>query len=158
MKNKKLPVLLSYYVLSLLIYMGFFCGVSWLFRLSGTSDDLGTAIAVTYGILFVGTPILTAVLMRFSLLPWVIDPFAAAEIPLFLYVGMVTNQMRHTSELYSAFLSVNGKLSDDGGTGWLFLWGLFLLGLLTSLSFERRRKQNISYRLLSKFFPEDRGI
>ena len=157
-KKKTLFFLLLYYPLSLLIYMGFFYGVSWLLRMSGTSHDLGIAIAVTYGVLFVGTPILMAVLMRFSLLPWVVDPFAAAEIPLFLTIGMVVNQMKHTEELSAAILLVNGKLTDDGGEGWIFLIGLFLFGLAASFSAARTKRESIAYRLLSESPPEDREI
>ena len=34
--------------------------------------------------------------------------------------------------------------------GWLFLVGLFVFGLVMSLSFARKKGQSISYRLLSK--------
>ena len=86
-------------------------------------------MAVTYGVLFVMTPVLVAILMRFSLFKWYVDPIAAAEIPLFLYVGMLFNQAKRSGDLRSAFRLVNNDLSDDGGMGWLFLVGLFVFGL-----------------------------
>ena len=123
MKKKLIIFHILYYVLTLLIYIAFFSAVSLLFKLSGEADNLGAAIAVTYGLLFVMTPMITAVLMRFSLFRWYIDPFAAAEIPLFLYLGMIWTQVRRSGALKAAFLLVNSQLADDGGMGWLFLTG-----------------------------------
>ena len=102
------------------------------------------------------TPVLVAILMRFSLFKWYVDPIAAVEIPLFLYVGMLFNQMKRSSDLSSAFLLVNNKLDDDGGMGWLFLVGLFVFGLVMSLSFARKNGQSISYRLLERIGKTNR--
>jgi len=88
--------------------------------------------------------------MRFGLFKWYVDPIAAVEIPLFLYVGMLFNQAKRSGDLSSAFRLVNNDLGDDGGMGWLFLVGLFVFGLVMSLSFARKNGQSISYRLLSK--------
>jgi hypothetical protein len=63
---------------------------------------------------------------------------------------MLFNQMKRSGDLRSAFLLVNNDLGDDGGMGWLFLVGLFIFGLLASLSFARKNGQSISYRLLSR--------
>ena len=130
--------------------MTFFYAASLMLDLTRKADNLGSVIAVTYGVLFVMTPILVAILMRFSLFKWYVDPIAAAEIPLFLYFGMLFNQMKRSGDLRSAFLLVNNKLSDDGGMGWLFLVGLLVFGLIMSLSFARKNGQSISYRLLAK--------
>ena len=81
---------------------------------------------------------------------------SAVEIPLFLYVGMLFNQMKRSGDLRSAFLLVNSKLGDDGGEGWLFLVGLFVFGLVMSMSFARKNGQSISYRLLSKITKTSR--
>ena len=160
MTKKKLVIFhILYYVLTLLIYIAFFYAVSLLFRLSGEADNLGAAMAVTYGLLFFMTPLLTAVLMRFSLFRWYVDPIAAAEIPLFLYLGMIWTQFRRSGELKAAFLLVNRQLADDGGMGWLFLIGLFVFALLMSLSFARTKGQSISYRILSKIMKtETEGV
>ena len=139
-----------YYILTFLIYIAFFYSSSLMLEMSGKSENLGTVMAVTNGVLFVGTPIIIAVLMRFSLLKWYIDPFAAAEIPLFLYCGMVINQMKYTEDLSAAFLKINTKLCNDGGEGWIFLVGLFVFGLAASFSFARKKGQSISYKLISK--------
>lgn len=150
MKKKIVIFHILYYALSLLIYMAFFYSVSLLLNLSVDADNIGAAIAVTYGMLFLMTPIIIAVLMRFSLFKWYVDPIAAAEIPLFLYLGMIGNQWRHAGELKAAFLLVNNQLGDDGGEGWFFLIGLFVFGLVMSLSFARKKGKSISYRILSK--------
>ena len=130
---------------------------SLILDLTEKADNLGSVMAVTYGVLFVMTPTLVAVLMRFSLIKWYVDPIAAAEIPLFLYGGMLINQMKRSGNFRSGFLLVNNKLGDDGGEGWLFLVGLFVFGLLMSLSFARRKEQSISYRLLSKISNKSTG-
>ena len=150
MKNKHVIFHVLYYALIIVVYMAFFCAASLILDLTGNADDLGVAMAVTYGVLFVMTPVLVAVLMRFSFFKWYVDPIAAAEIPLFLYVGMLFNQMKRSGDLRSAFLMVNNDLGDDGGVGWLFLVGLFVFGIVTSLSIARKNGQSISYRLLSK--------
>ena len=150
MKKKYVIFHFLYYVLTMVVYMAFFYGASLMLDLTGNASDLGFAMAVTYGVLFVMTPVLVAVLMRFSLLKWYVDPIAAAEIPLFLYGGMIINQMKRSGDLRSAFLLVNNKLGDDGGEGWLFLVGVFVFGLIMSLSFARRKGQSISYRLLAR--------
>ena len=150
MKNKHVIFHFLYYVLTIVVYMAFFYASSLMLDLTGKADNLGSVMAVTYGVLFVMTPVLVAVLLRFSLFRWYVDPIAAAEIPLFLYVAMIFNQMKHADDLKSAFLLVNKKLADDGGEGWLFLAGLLVFGLLTSLSFARKNGRSISYRLLEK--------
>lgn len=82
MRKRMLFFHLAYYILSPLAYGAFFCCVTGLFH----TTNLGAAIAVTYGLMFLATPMVIVVLMRFSLLKWYVDPFAAAEIPLFLYI------------------------------------------------------------------------
>lgn len=150
MKKKHVIFHFLYYALTIVVYMAFFYAASLVLDLTGKADSLGSVMAVTYGVLYLMTPVLIAVLMRFSLLKWYVDPIAAAEIPLFLYTGMIYNQMKRSGNLRSAFLLVNNKLGDDGGMGWLFLVGLFAFGLVMSLSFARKKGQSISYRLLSK--------
>lgn len=150
MKKKIIIFQAIYYALILAVYLAFFYLSSLMLDLSGASDNLGAVMMVTYGVLYLMTPVLIAVLMRFSLFKWFVDPIAAAEIPLFLYVGMLINHMKRSGNFRSAFLLVNNKLGDDGGMGWLFLVGLFVFGLVMSLSFARKRGQSISYRFLSR--------
>ena len=137
---------LAYYILSLLVYVVFLLGAT-LFRTS----NLGVAIALTYGFMFLATPILIIVIMRFSLLKWYVDPIAAAEVPIFLYfVGIISNINRSEITFFDAMLKYNEQLSADGGSGWFFLIGLYLFGLAASFSFARKEGESISYRLISK--------
>ena len=156
MKKKHVIFHFLYYVLTIVVYMAFFYAASLMLDLTGKADNLGSVMAVTYGVLFVMTPMLVAVLMRFSLFKWYVDPIAAAEIPLFLYVAMLLNQAKRSGDLLSAFLLVNNDLGDDGGMGWLFLIGLFVFGLVMSLSFARKKGQSISYRLLERIWKTNR--
>ena len=150
MKKKHVIFYFLYYALTIVVYMAFFYAASLMLDLTGKADNLGSVMAVTYGVLFVMTPVLVAVLMRFSLFKWYVDPIAAAEIPLFLYASMLINQIKHSDSFVSAFRLLNNELGDDGGMGWLFLVGLFVFGLVMSLSFARKKGQSISYRLLAK--------
>lgn len=155
MKKKHVIFHFLYYVLTMVVYMAFFYAASLMLDLTGKADNLGYVMTVTYGVLFVMTPVLVAILMRFSLFKWYVDPIAAVEIPLFLYVGMLFSQMKRSGDLRSAFLLINNDLGDDDGMGWLFLVGLFVFGLVMSLSFARKNGQSISYRLLTKISKKD---
>ncbi len=153
MDKKRILWYILYYILTLIIYTGFFYSSSLIMDLSG--DDLGSVMAMTYAVLFVGTPALIVLLMRFSLLRWYVDPIASAEIPLFLYGAMAMSQMKHTEDFLSALSLINIKLGDDGGMGWLFLAGLFIFGLAASFSIERKHCRSISYRFLSRIKGRD---
>ena len=150
MKKKMLIFHFLYYILSLFVYKGFFYVSSRLFDMSGESENLGAAILFVYGLLYVATPIIIAVLMRFSLLKWYVDPFAAAEVPLFLYWSAIINRTKLTGDFSVAFQRVNESFCADDGQGWVFLVGLFIFGLLTSFSLARKEGESISYRLISK--------
>jgi hypothetical protein len=141
---------LVYYAGSLLVYLGFFFGFSRLLELSGAADNLGAVMAATYGLLFIGTPLVVIVLVRMSFLRWYVDPFAAAQIPLLLYIMMVVNRVRLTGSLSAALEKVNGSLLQDGGEGCLFLAGLFLLGLLASFSPARKEGRSLAYRVIAR--------
>lgn len=141
---------LLYYAGSLLVYLGFFFGCAWLLDLSGAADNLGAVIAATYGLLFIGTPLVVILLMRLSFLRWYVDPFAAAQIPLLLYIMMVVNRTQLVGSFSAAVTKVNASLLRDGGEGCLFLAGLFLLGLLASFSPARKEGTNLAYRMISR--------
>ena len=148
MRRKTWMFQLAYYFLTILIYAGLLFACAKLFH----TTNLGMAIAVTYGIVFLLTPAVVLTLMRFSLLRWYLDPIAAAEVPVFLYIGMVLNQMRRSDLGFcEALLKINGQLLADGGEGMFFLVGLFLFGLAATFSVARKRGESISYRLLAKF-------
>ena len=68
MKKKHVIFHFLYYVVTIVVYMAFFYASSLMLDLIGKADNLGSVMAVTYGVLFVMTPVLVAVMMRFSLL------------------------------------------------------------------------------------------
>ena len=146
MKKKTIFFQILYYVLFLLCYIGIAAVAVRLLK----TNNLAKAVVRAAALVFVMTPAVIAIFARFSLLRCVIDPIAAAVVPLFIYIGMIVNQGRHLQSLWSAFLMVNQDLSDDGGMGWLFLKALFVFGLLTSISPARKQGRSISYRLLNK--------
>ena len=154
MKKKIWLFQLIYYAVILLIYTACLYCASWMMHLDGDLN-LGAVIAVTLLFMFMATPILTIILMRFSLLKWYIDPFAAACIPVYLYFGMILNVTKRTNDLLSAFKEVNFNLSNDGGEGWVFLACLFLFSLAASFSIARKNGASISYRLLAKISKKD---
>ena len=149
MRKKMWIFHLAYYVLLLLIYACFFFISTKLFP---PKLSIGMAKAVAYGIFYAATPIIAAVLMRFSFLKWYVDPIAAAEIPLFIYVRLIHTQMSISNiTFYKALLKLNGQLFGDGGEGWFLFIGLFVLGLVASFSLARKKGKSLSYRLISRF-------
>ena len=150
MKRKMILLHVLYYILLPLIYAGILYGSAFFMKLTGQSGDLGAAIVFAYIWLFAIMPASMLALMRFSLLKWHVDPFAAAAAPLFYYANLLIGEMKQTGELQSALHLVSIELGDDGGFGWIVLAGMFAFGLLASLSFARRRGESLSFRLLAK--------
>lgn len=142
------------YTLILLTFVAFCFLFSWLYRMSGGAENIGIALVFIYTTVFVGMPIVIALLMRFSLLPWYVDPIAAALVPLYLYFGMVIKRAASEESITAAFTHIHKTLNTDCGMGWLFLAGLFLFGLLASFSFDRKEGKSRSYRLLSRLLPK----
>ena len=154
MKKITIGILLLNYLLIFLAFTAFCFLSSVLYRLSGGTENLGITIVFLYATVFVGIPIVIAVLMRFSLLPWFVDPFAASVVPLYLYFGMVLRQTKAEETVAAAFGHIHDKLNADSGMGWIFLAGLFLFGLLASCSFDRKEGKNIPCRLLSRILTK----
>lgn len=150
MKKKMLLLCLLYYILLPFIYAGGLYCIPFFMKLIGQPGNLGTAIVFTYIYWLVILPASILVLMRLSLLKWYVDPFAAAAAPLFYYANLLIGEMKQTGELQSALHLVNIELGDDGGVGWIALAGMFVFGLLASLSFARKRGESISFKLLAK--------
>lgn len=144
MKKKVLILQLLYYLLIPCVFLVFFYGASLL--IPGNAG-LGTVVTAVYGILFIGTPVVVAFLMRLSLLRWYVDPFAAVEIPLLLYIMMLVSRMQRGNSFAAAFSALNRSLVSEG---WLFLAGLFLLGLVASISPARKQGMNMIYQWIQK--------
>ena len=155
MQKRTWPFQILYYVLVALIYIGVLTCCAKLFSVRDSEGylNLGNVIVMTYLLVFFLTPVMIAALMRFSLLRWYVDPFAAAIVPLYFYFGMVINRVKRTGDWIKAFQDENASLSSNGD-GWLFLIGLFLFGLACSFSIARKNGENISYKLLAKIRKE----
>lgn len=161
MKKRRIVYSTLYYFLVPAVFFGALCLLAALLGVTKARDDLGAVVFAAYAFVFFAAPVIDAVMMRFSPLRFYIDPFAAAEIPLFLYLAMILNGLKTADSARSAFLLVNRTLADDGGMGFLFLAGLFLFGVLSSLSFKRRLGQSIAYRIIEKpseTRPENPGL
>ncbi len=152
--NKKEWILgVLYYVLVAILFLGALGFCSMMLNVEGGIENLGLVIFVTYAFMFLATPVLVAAAMRFSLLRWYIDPFAAAEIPLLLILLSVSNQMNRAGMSFAeAFAKVNADNLAEGAAGWLFYLGLLGFGLILSYSPARRNGANISHRLVKKWF------
>ena len=146
MKKKIVLIQVLYYILFLLCYIGFALIAVKLLK----TDNLAAAVVRAAALMFIMTPAVIAIFTRFSFLRCVIDPIAAAIVPMFFYIGMIVNQNRQLHALRQAFLMVNRDLADDGGMGWIFLKALFVFGLLTSISPARKAGRSISYRIIHK--------
>lgn len=128
---------------------------SFLFEMSGRYENIGAVILFTNGILFLFLPVLIVCLMRLSLLRWFVDPFAAAEIPVLLYAGMIGKQISRGHTVGEAFCLVNRSLGRDC-EGFLYLAGLFLFGIVCSFSVERTKGNSVSYKILRRLEPKAR--
>lgn len=150
---KKAPLLLHilYYFLVPVSLAVLFLVTSLLLRLAVPAGNLGAAMAATYAFLFLGVPVLAAALMRLSFLRCFVDPIAAAEIPLVLLALMLFSNLRRMGDLSSAFGHTWDSLLSNGGEGSLFLFGLFLFGLVCSFSQARKRGESLAFRLLARF-------
>ena len=140
---------LGYYVLSMPIYAIFLLASTLIYIYT---FGMGGAMYMSWYILLVATPITVAAITRFSLLKWPVDPIAAIEVPIVAYVGTIfATMLSWDITFYDSFLLHNKKLSANGGEGWLFLFMMFVVALAASFSIARKRRENISYRVLSKY-------
>ncbi len=122
MKNKPTHILkcIAYYIAVPLIYYLLFLLYSLLTK--GVATDLGSIMYVMYFFAYIAAPLYIIVAVRFSMLPFYIDPIAALEIPLMIY-----------------FTSNNESLG--------YCLFLFALGLICSISFKRKSNSFLPQRL-----------
>lgn len=151
-KKKVIAFGVLYYALVLAVFAAYW----WITGCLVRTDEIGAVVAMVYATLFVGTPIAVAILMRFSLLKWYVDPIAAAVPPLYFFLFSLAGEIKRGADLKSAILLLGNDLGDDGGTGWGFLALLFLVGLVASFSIARKKGKSISYRLLEKLYGTEK--
>ncbi len=145
MRKKLLALHVGYYVLCLLTYVGIFHVLTNTFMFIA---GLGGLLYVDY-LLLAATPIIVAILTRFSLLKRYVDPIATAEVLLAIYI--LTKMYGWRMTVYDFVAGYHENISVDSGKGWLFFVGLYVVGLAASFSFARKRGESISFRVLSKF-------
>ena len=146
MKMKIVLFQILYYILFLLCYVGFAVVAVRLLK----TNNLAAAVIRAAALLFVLTPAIILVLSRFSLLRWYVDPFAAAIVPAFCFVGLVVNEIKHRGSFLEAITTAIWVDTE----AWLVLLGLFLFGLVASISPARKNGKSISYRILNKILDK----
>ena len=152
MNAKKCKILwqAAYYLLVPAVTGALLALFSVIFRAAKDAYGLGGVIALTYTTVFCILPAAVFILMRGSLLPWYVDPFAAAEIPLAFCAVMMIGPLRRGQAFSAAFETLLIELKDDGGIGGLFLAGMFVFALLAGFSIKRVRGTALSQRLCCK--------
>lgn len=154
-KKKYTVYHILYYLLMPVIYWAFYKLAQLILDLSGADkSDLGLAMVVTYALVYILTPLMSAVLMRFSLLRWYVNPFAAAELPFLLFIAVFASSFKKTGDISAALAATNTSLCAHNYDGWLTMLGLFAFGLLMSLSFARKNGESISYKIIARFYKE----
>ncbi len=139
---KKAVRYIAYYIAVPLLLLGAMLACSALLRLTDSADNLGAAMAATYFFLFLAAPAVAVLAVRLSVLPWVVDPFAAAELPLTLFAAMVVNVMGRGNTVGEALSKVHRSMANDGGEGYIFLAALFVFALVCSISLRRGKKRD----------------
>ena len=147
MKRRLILLSGAYYLSIFLIHVVCYF-VIWM--MSHVFTDLSDTVALVCGYVFILTPFITLIMMRFSFLKWYVDPFAAAEFPLLGYVYFIINQMKRGEDFISAVSNVNSSLIENGGMLIMILLGLFIFGIISSFSIARVRGKSISYVLFVK--------
>lgn len=139
-QKKNLVSLIAFY--GLIAVLGVICLVigSVVLKMIPNQTSLGAMIMVIYAMVFACIPIMTGLLVRLTLCKWVVDPIAAAEIPVLLYVLMFVNQLIDGLPVTDALESANDAI--------VYFVLLFFFALLCTLSFARRKEKTIGYKLL----------
>ena len=145
MRIKRLLFCLGYYVLCMPVYTCFFVLVMYMLLLVWNLSGL---LYLDY-LLLVMTPIIVGILTRFSILKWYVDPISAAEVPLAIYTLTKIYGWRIT--IYDFVAGWHDGLGEESVTCWLFFGVLYVVGLAASFSMARKRGENISNRIISKF-------
>ena len=144
--SKRMPLYrILYYVVFLLAFLGCLWLVMWLASLRAPIG-LGTAVMMVYLLVFLCIPTGVAIFARLSLLRWYVDPFAAALVPLALYLIMVIDKTEIAGGLWPAFAMINQSLIHNNGEGLLYFIGLFVFGLVASISVARKEGRSVSFQ------------
>ncbi len=135
-----------YLAVPLCIYL-LFPLFNWMMDITDFPLDLGAILLAINCLLWIALPSLVAILMRFSMLPWPVDPFAAAEPPLFICAAILFSAYRRSGSMAKALSELRIELADDGGMLIYLLIGLFIFSLLCSLSLRRMAGDHLPGRI-----------
>ena len=106
-------------------------------------EYLFAAILFIYGYFYAVLPCVIFILMRFSMLRWYLDPFAAAEIPLTLLLMLLAGYLRKFGFQGEALRRLGSFL----GRNWGWLPAVFLYALCCSFSLRRVRGRSLPNRI-----------
>ncbi len=138
---------LAYYLLLPATYILFLVLCSAL--INANVDNVIGKILVALYVYAILTLIHIVVWVRFSPLPSFVDPIAAAEVPLSIYLLLVFNGMKNDGAFISASGAVHIDLDFDGDTGRV-LFALFVFGLVFSFSIRRRKRKTVAFKIINK--------
>ena len=96
-----------------------------------------------------GIPLVVIIMMRFSLLRWYVDPFAASIAPLWFYSMVLFSKLDKCGDIGVAIANANKSMSVGNPDGWFIMVVLFLVGLVASFSPARKRGESLGYRALA---------
>lgn len=100
-------------------------------------EYLVAAILFIYGYFYAVLPCVIFILMRFSMLRWYLDPFAATEIPLTLLLMLLAGYLRKFGFQGEALRRLGSFL----GRNWGWLPAVFLYALCCSFSLRRAKRR-----------------
>lgn len=146
-KNKKVRLYQTlYYTLLPILYIVTFYTCSYIIYLLNNDEGV---LMLGYIFLFVVSPVISLILMRFSMLKWYVDPFAASEIPLAHILYSLIKRVINTKSLYEAFKELIWDLTKGDAMNRIYFLGIFLFAILCSFSIKRKNEQSFLYRILS---------
>jgi len=133
-----------YYVVFLLAFLG--CWWLLCFLMIHLPGDMGAGLVIVFGVAFFCIPAGVAIFARLSLFRWYVDPFAAALVPVSLYIIFVINRIKLSDGFWESFVSVNQQLLGISRLTLYYLIVLFFFGLVVSFSIKRKKGQSISFQ------------
>ena len=149
MKKSHLIYQILYYLLTYAVYFGGLLFSALFVQATLPSVGLTGLVVILYLLFLHGIPIVVIVMMRFSLLKWYIDPFAASIAPLWFYSMVLFSKLDKCGDIGAAIANANKSMSVGNPDGWFVMVVLFLVGLIASFSPARKRGESLGYRLLA---------
>ena len=141
---------LLYYVAIPVVFAVLYACYGGLQAIASGKESLGWLSLVSAEVFIILLPVAAVLLMRATPLRWPVDPFAAAEIPLFVFACMAGRWWIRTGSLSRAISEVRLDFGDDGNFMWYVLGAVFVFALLCSLSKARMKGNSFYYKHIEK--------